>query len=346
MTRARSSVGCRAACAAILLAVLALAPSPGRANDSTGFMGTHGLELARTDAIRMVSEDLFIGPERIAVDYVFRNVTAAPVSTLVIFPFPPVDMSMTPTAANWAFPAGGREFLGFETVVDGRPVPTSLERRAFFRGEEVTDVLRAAGLLDFSPWADASGNPSAYERVAAGLPPAVVADLVRRGLLGEGEVSETDPQWTLALKAWWTQVFPPGRDVRVRHVYRPFVGTALVEDPGAVDGRQPVGRFLEEVRPDDDRYCIDPPTRRGLQAMRRQAPTGVFTAMEIAYVLTTGANWHGPIGRFRMTLDKGRPENILSLCWSGLRRTGPTRFEFEARDWTPDRDVRLLILAR
>ena len=171
MTRARSSVGCRAACAAILLAVLALAPSPGRANDSTGFMGTHGLELARTDAIRMVSEDLFIGPERIAVDYVFRNVTAAPVSTLVIFPFPPVDMSMTPTAANWAFPAGGREFLGFETVVDGRPVPTSLERRAFFRGEEVTDVLRAAGLLDFSPWADASGNPSAYERVAAGLPP-------------------------------------------------------------------------------------------------------------------------------------------------------------------------------
>jgi hypothetical protein len=47
-----------------------------------------------------------------------------------------------------------------------------------------------------------------------------------------------------------------------------------------------------------------------------------------------------------MTLDKGRPENILSLCWSGLRRTGPTRFEFEARDWTPDRDVRLLILAR
>jgi hypothetical protein len=68
--------------------------------------------------------------------------------------------------------------------------------------------------------------------------------------------------------------------------------------------------------------------------------------MEIAYVLTTGANWHGPIGRFRMTLDKGRPENILSLCWSGLRRTGPTRFEFEARDWTPDRDVRLLILAR
>jgi hypothetical protein len=114
----------------------------------------------------------------------------------------------------------------------------------------------------------------------------------------------------------------------------------------AVDGRQPVGRFLEEVRPDDDRYCIDPPTRRGLQAMRRQAPTGFFTAMEIAYVLTTGANWHGPIGRFRMTLDKGRPENILSLCWSGLRRTGPTRFEFEARDWTPDRDVRLLILAR
>ncbi len=333
--------------AVLLLALLGLALAPaGSANDSTGFMGTHGLELARTDAIRMVSEDLFIGPERIAVDYVFRNVTGAPVSTLVIFPFPSVDMSVGPTAANWAFPAGGREFLGFETSVDGRPVTTTLERRAFLKGAEVTDVLRAAGILDVSPWADAAGRTTDLDRVAAGLPPAVAADLVRRGLLGEGEFSDRDPQWTLALKAHWTQVFPPDRDVRVTHVYRPFVGTALVMDPGAVDGRQPVGRYLQDAPPDDDRYCVDPPTRRGMAAMRTRTPADTYIAMEIEYVLRTGANWHGPIGRFRMTIDKGRPENILSLCWSGLRRTAPTRFEFEARDWTPDRDVRLLILAR
>ena len=67
-----------------------LAAWPALANDSTAELGTGGLILSRTDAVRMVKEDLFISEEKVTVDYVFRNVTDADVSTIVAFPMPDI----------------------------------------------------------------------------------------------------------------------------------------------------------------------------------------------------------------------------------------------------------------
>ena len=97
-----------------LLVLLALFhPAAAHANDSTGFQSTTGIELTTTDAIRMVSEDLRIGLDEVRVDYVFRNVTPAPVETLVAFPLPDLDLSQGDTAPNWNFPVTGDDFVGF-----------------------------------------------------------------------------------------------------------------------------------------------------------------------------------------------------------------------------------------
>ena len=45
------------------------------ANDSAGGLTATGLVFGQTDQVVMVEEDLFIGLDRIAVDYVFRNVS-------------------------------------------------------------------------------------------------------------------------------------------------------------------------------------------------------------------------------------------------------------------------------
>jgi hypothetical protein len=66
-------------------------------------------------------------------------------------------------------------------------------------------------------------------------------------------------------------------------------------------------------------------------------------------VWSTGSTWSGPIGTFRLTIDKGRPENLVSFCWDGeVTKTSPTTFEMEARDWWPpyDRELEILILNR
>lgn len=330
-----------------MVAVLAFlgqaAVLPARANDSTGFQGTGGIELSTTNDIRMVSEDLRIGLDEIRVSYVFRNVGDRPIDTLVVFPLPDLDLSQAPTAANWNFPVDGADFLGFRLWVDDRPLTPQLERRAFHQGREVTRELEAAGALGLAPW-----KAQSYDEQVKAIPAASLDQLRRSGLIQPGE-DDNAPQWVLRTRYHWRQTFPPGVDVRVRHAYRPFVGTALIGRAAEIDGRRVVGRLIgEEDRTGADRYCIDGGTRRALAAAEK-GHTGTespFTAWEIEYILTTARNWRGPIGRFHLTLDKGTPGNILSLCWDGLKKTGPTTFESVISDFVPERDIRLLYFVR
>ncbi len=61
-------------------------------------------------------------------------------------------------------------------------------------------------------------------------------------------------------------------------------------------------------------------------------------------MLTTGRNWKGPIGTFRLTIDKGRPDNLVSLCTEGVRKTGPTTFVVEREDFEPEDDLKLMFI--
>jgi len=62
-------------------------------------------------------------------------------------------------------------------------------------------------------------------------------------------------------------------------------------------------------------------------------------------VLKTASNWKGPIGHFRLTLDKLKADNLMSLCWQGeLRKTGAATFEATRESFAPERDIKLLVL--
>lgn len=65
-------------------------------------------------------------------------------------------------------------------------------------------------------------------------------------------------------------------------------------------------------------------------------------AFVVPYIVTTAPNWAAPIGRFTLTVDKGSPEAVASFCRTGVRKTGPTTFRWEARDYVPDQDLRVL----
>ena len=61
-------------------------------------------------------------------------------------------------------------------------------------------------------------------------------------------------------------------------------------------------------------------------------------------MLTTGANWGGPIKDFTLTIDKGAPENLVSFCGEGVKKIGPTTFEMKATDFYPEKDIHILLL--
>lgn len=334
-------------CALLAMLLLPAGENGASANDSTGFQGTGGIELTKTDAIEMRSEDLWIGLDEIRVSYVFRNVSDRPVDSLVAFPLPDLDLSQGLTAPAWGFPRQADDFLDFRLWIDDQPVRPSLERRAVFEGRDVTAAVKAAGALGMTPWA-----PGAYDDYARTLDPAALARLRDAGLIRNGEDDNT-PQWQLRTRYFWTQTFPPGRDVHVRHAYRTFLGSALIDDVTRIDGRKVVGRHVgpADTKADGvagDRYCLDGAARRTLAAARAKHPPPAmpYGVAEIEYILTTARNWRGPIGRFHLTIDKGSPNNILSLCWNGLSRTGPTTFESTITGFVPDRDINLLVFVR
>ena len=305
---------------------------PAVANDSVASMGAGGLVLQRTDGIVMRSEDLFVSAAEIRVRYAFFNRTGQDISTIVAFPLPDIvgggegDVALSDPA-----------HLEFSTLVDGRQVATEVEQKAVKDGVDHTGLLRRLG-VPLSPYDDAVRD------ALAGLPRAEIDRLIDLGLIedrgyanGAVAVIELAPLWTLKTTHYWTQVFPAGRVLDVDHRYIPAIGGSVGSAFGDPDLME-----SEWFHEDRTRYCADPAF---IAAARRKRERGEYlTETWIDYVLTTGANWAEPIGDFRLVVDKGSAANLVSFCGDGVRRIGPTQFEIRRRNFTPDRDLAVLIL--
>lgn len=312
----------------LLASGLALA-SAALANDSTASSAAGGLVLQRTDAIDMVSEDLFVSAKEIRVKYVFRNRTPRDVETVVAFPMPDQDLSQD-FGQDRAYPSG------FRTLVAGRPVNTRIERRAVLKGKDYTALLRQYGI----PLLD--GPTSVMDRLPAGDK----RRLVSMGLAGDEEYDDTGkgmkhhliPLWTVKETHYWTQRFPAGRDLVVDHRYVPGRGgsvDSILNSPYAKDSDPERRSYIA-------RYCIDQQFLAGVQRLRKtnQALPNTW----IDYILTTGANWRSPIGNFRLVVDKGRRENLVSFCESGVKKISATQYEVRRKNWRPARDLHVLII--
>ena len=193
-------------------------------------------------------------------------------------------------------------------------------------------------------------NPLSEQTAAAiaKLPQATIDDWLTRGLVipnifddGSGEKKTFVPMWTLKSAYWWKSRFPAGKDVHVSHKYRPSVGGTVAVT--YLEDGQPKGPRFEEYK---KKYCIDDMfVKLGKQSVERMsAGEPYYYENWISYVLTTGANWLGPIKKFTLIVDKGEPDNYVSFCGTGVRKTGETTFEMTATDFYPERDLDILLL--
>jgi hypothetical protein len=65
----------------------------------------------------------------------------------------------------------------------------------------------------------------------------------------------------------------------------------------------------------------------------------------IEYDLVAGAS-STPIKDFRLIVDKGKPDRVVSFCLDNLKRISPTAFEMRAADFTPNRTLKILLVGR
>jgi Domain of unknown function (DUF4424) len=319
------------------LALLALTV-PALANDSEAAIGVGGLALTQNAAISMDSEDLFISADEVRVKYRFTNRSAKDLTLTVSFPVPSIPGNDAELYGYTGIP--DLERLKFRTTVDGKPVQLGSVRRAEIDGNDVTPRLRELGWpID---WFGGTDEPPAFiAKLSAGQRAAyIVEGLLRRDTTDD---STLWPAWSVVSHITRRQLFPAGKTVEVTHRYEPLIGGSVA---GALEPslRRDPG-FAEHKA----RYCIDQSFLtafdRGYAAAKRRNPD-IMTYSEtwISYILKSGANWRGPIGRFRLVVDKGRPERLVSFCMDGVKKISPTQFEVVKRNFEPTRDLDVLIV--
>ncbi|TIX78941.1 MAG: DUF4424 domain-containing protein, partial [Mesorhizobium sp.] len=183
----------------------------------------------------------------------------------------------------------------------------------------------------------------------AKLPQAVADDWVDRGLIiedtaddGSGMKTVYVPFWQLRSTYWWRSTFPANKAVHVAHRYTPSVGgTSSVSFFYG-------GQFQGQYGAYKTRYCMDGTFENAIRKAAKGNPDGTpkYFEKRIAYIVTTGGNWAtGAIGKFKLTVDKGDPKNLVSFCGENVRKVGPTRFEMTAENFYPEHDIDILLLA-
>jgi hypothetical protein len=324
----------RVASVAIAASVVA---SQSMANDSSAALGASGIVLTQTADIRMAREDLYISPTKIRIRYEFVNEASTDIDTVVAFPLPDIDTNRFDVEPIGTVTEDPVNFVNFSVVANGRRITPNVEQRAFYQDKDVTEILNSARIP-----VNVISAPNV--QVMQHLSPDQVKILESAGVADHEKGDGETPRWIVRTKFWWKQSFPAGKTVVLEHSYQPvsgqtfFIGQYVTAKPGE-DGAD---YFMN--------YCIDAATRKSIAARVRSKTgkpedSGTMLAFATDYILMTANNWKGPIGDFHLTLDKGKPDNILSLCWDGdLKKTGPTTFEATRKNFAPAQDIKMLVL--
>lgn len=326
---------------AIFGSTMLAATCAAHANDSAAELSIGGLQFVRTNDIAMESEDLRISLDRVTVRYQFANTSGKSVTLTVAFPLPDIDLS---EAENIALPSADPiNFVDFETRIDGVPAQFQIDQRAMVGDRDVTNLLDQFKLPRLPV--------GSHEIRVADLPEATRTRLADQGLLMPVRTDDKGRQqydlaWVVRTSAVRQQTFPPERKVIVEHQYRPSVGTS----PDSI--LRWILRYNKSLSPEVERYrkeyCV---SDAFLAQLDKRAGNGVPNASmiqerRINYVLKTGANWAGPIRSFKLTIDPGATDRLVSFCPGQLKPTAPNALEFTATNFKPESDLKILILGR
>lgn len=313
------------------------------ANDSAVELAIGGVTFTQSQDVSMEEEVLTITPETVTVLYRFLNETQAPVTLTVGFPLPELDLSQQDVL--YAIPGNDPvNFVDFKTKVDGKAIKFEVVQKARLDAKDVTAAIRGTGLPILLFGGDVQ------TRIAA-LPPETRDKLINDGLLiptGSNEKGEQifGPAWSAATYFTRKQVFPAGQAVTVEHRYKTSLGasqdTILRKALRTSDG---MAEELDRYRKD---YCLPADFFGGLDKLAGGDPANSAGLQErrIDYVLKTGANWAGPIKSFRLIVDKGRVDRLVSFCFDNVKKISPTAFEARLENFVPTQDLKILLIGK
>lgn len=313
-----------------------LIASPVYANDGAAAIGLGGLEIKQNEAISMDSEELFLSMKRVTVKYQFTNTTDKDVKTLVSFPLPILPYEGEEGFGDQAHTIW--EELDFQTKVDGLPLKLDYRQTATIDGEDITSRLKQLG-WPIQYWLDDD-----FQRKLKKLSKAELAKYLSEGLLKQSARGvDIYADWKVATHVTREQVFPANKTITVEHSYRPITGGTNGGNMSAYARNNPDYGFKWFQKT----YCIDDNFTAGFDKTynaRDKEKRQQYVELFLDYRLSPGANWKGPIKKFRLVVDKSETTNLVSFCMDGVKKISPTRFEVTKTNFEPEKDLKILIV--
>jgi len=306
------------------LILLLLLAGAAHANDSMGTVSTSGIKYLKNPHIDMQSEDLYISKNQIRVHYKFKNTSSQDITETVLFPLPIVPAA---TVSDFADTKGLVD--SFRIYADGKPVRPQAHVRAYFERSngslvDVTADLKKCGLSDqelMHPWTKKQDGEKIDSKIGACRSAKVQSMLSKQ----TDELS----YWSSQIIYSWKQTFKANSVTEIKHQYTPLVGGSFLPSLKAKDSKA----FIDE-------YCMDENFLKNFKNVKG----GSKVYHHLGYVLTTGANWAKPIGKFTLTIDR-EPNTVLSLCWDkSLRKVGPNRFQAVKENFLPKKDLDIIFV--
>jgi hypothetical protein len=281
-----------------------------------------GLVFTKTDTIAIANEDLYISRGEIRVSYIYQSKASKTQNVTISFPMPEVPLDDGPDTEdafmNDKIP-DARNYMNFKVLVEGKPVQSRMVERALFKGKDITARLMKDGVPLLLTGKD-------RQEALAKVSQPIKDRLVKEEILSSSESNGFYmTNWSYQVLFEWGQSFPPG-PTKVDIAYRPING----------DGAD-FGDYLdtgEGVK----KYCADPAFRAALKKRR--------STMEpewIGYVVKTAKYWSGPIGKFRLVVDKGKPSSLVAFCPANAKKISDTQFEWTATNFVPTKDIDVVI---
>ncbi|MDO5770303.1 MAG: DUF4424 family protein, partial [Psychrobacter sp.] len=292
-----------------------------QANDSTGYIATGGVQYLKNNNISMHSEDLYISKKEIRVNYEFKNLSNKDITETVLFPMPAM-----PSFIDSDFADSNATYDTFEVWVNGQHIDPNFHVRTFMRpiiienGEktysdktvDTTELFKSCGVKEskmMGPWTSPKDTHYVDQQLLNCDNKEIDRFIMDRRY--------PDLSWNSQIIYSWPQTFKANAITKVKHTYAPLVGGSV--------------HLGEE---EFSKFCVDGSTRRGFHK------SGARPYQALSYILTTGANWAKPIGKFKLTVERD-PNELVSFCWKGngkVKKVGPTTFEIKETNFVPTHD--------
>jgi hypothetical protein len=324
--------------------VLAVAVAPALANESATELATGGLIFVHSDSLEMLSQDLAISTSEVSNRYRVVNKSDNAVTVLAAFTMPDVHIEGADDSPSLPTddPAN---LLALTVTVNGAPVSPKVEQRVISAGLDRTQLLRDLGIPLAPHLASTQG---ALER----LSPDKAEELGRLGLVeveafddGSGMRKHLGARWMLQTTFYWDQTFPAKGETVIEQRYKPSVGRSAQTLLGSPGGEKEP--WYDEYK---DKYCFGYEFLAAVEGARKAAGSrfgAPFSEQRIEYQHKTWVNGLGsPIKEFRVRVDKGTPENLVSFCGEEPKKVDETKLEVTKSDYAPDGTLSILFLSR